>query len=96
LTIWHPPEQPFLKLNYDEASKNNPGIAGFGGVFHNSMGSILWIYYGNLGHTTNNVAELQALAKGLIIAKKKQLLAPSSRGRLQCCHPSLLKVAAGL
>lgn len=69
-TIWHPPEQPFHKLNYDGASKNNLGLIGFGGVFRNSMGSILWIYYGNLGHTTNNVTELQALARGLVIAKK--------------------------
>ena len=70
LTVWYPPDPPLLKLNYDGASKKNPGLAGFGGVFRNAQGIIMWIYYGNLGHTTNNVAEFQALAKGLDIAKQ--------------------------
>jgi hypothetical protein len=31
---WCPPPSGFLKLNFDGASKGNPGPAGFGGVFH--------------------------------------------------------------
>ena len=70
LNVWYPPDPPLLKLNHDGASKHNPGLAGFRGVFRNAQGIIMWIYYGNLGHNTNNVVEFQALSKGLDIAKQ--------------------------
>ena len=58
----------FIKLNFDGASKGNPGPAGGEGVFRNSQGEILHIYTINLGHSTNNSAELNAMVKGLNIA----------------------------
>lgn len=58
---WSPLEQGIIKLNYDGAAKGNPKLAGFGGVFRNAQGRILWIYEGNIGSSTNNVAELHAL-----------------------------------
>ena len=67
-TIWHPPDPNIIKLNYDGASKDNPSNAGFRGVFRNHKGMILWIYNGNIYYTTNNAAELQALAHGFDIA----------------------------
>jgi hypothetical protein len=30
---WSPPQPGFIKLNYDGASKGNPGQAGAGGIF---------------------------------------------------------------
>jgi hypothetical protein len=33
---WEPPPQGFIKLNYDGASKGNPGQAGAGGLFRDS------------------------------------------------------------
>ena len=30
---FNPPQQGFIKLNYDKASKGNPGQAGAGGIF---------------------------------------------------------------
>jgi len=45
-------------------------LAGIGGVFRNSHGEILHIFSESIGINSNNVAELQALLSGLVIAKK--------------------------
>jgi ribonuclease HI len=58
----------FIKVNFDGASKGNPGAVGFGVVFRNHQGNILLITTGNLGHTTNNAAELWGLTRGLQLA----------------------------
>ena len=65
---WSPPPSSFIKLNFDGASKGNPGHAGGGGVFWNSQGEIIQLYTINLGHSTNNAAELSAMVNGLNIA----------------------------
>ena len=52
-------------MNFDGASKGNPGPAGFGGIFRNSQGDALAIYYGSIGWDTNNSAELEGLWQGL-------------------------------
>jgi hypothetical protein len=51
---WSHPPKGFYKLNFDGASKGNPGPAGFGGVFRNSSGTILRIFFGTLGLDSNN------------------------------------------
>lgn len=66
---WHPPDKHILKLNYDGSAKGNLGVAGFGGVFKNSKGEIIWLYTGSLGIATNNATELHALEHGLDFAK---------------------------
>lgn len=65
LDSWNPPPASFIKLNFDGASKGNPGPTGRGGFFRNDRGEILYIYTLNMGHTTNNVVDLGALIKGL-------------------------------
>ena len=65
---WNTPPTSFIKLNFDDASKGNPGSTGRGGFFRNNKGEILYIYSSNLGYTINNVAELNALVEGLKIA----------------------------
>jgi ribonuclease HI len=55
-------------MNFDGASKGNPGATGFGVVFRNQQGNILLISVGSMGHTTNNVAKLWGLTRGLQIA----------------------------
>jgi hypothetical protein len=37
---WDPPPPRFLKINFDGASKGNPGLAGAGGIFWDSTGVI--------------------------------------------------------
>ena len=65
---WLPPPPVIFKLNFDGASKGNPGPAGFGGIFRNSQGDIQAIYYGSIGWDTNNSAELEGLWQGLNLA----------------------------
>jgi ribonuclease HI len=48
----------FCKLNFDGASKGNPGPAGFGAVFQNDQSHILHIITGGIGYDSNNATEL--------------------------------------
>jgi ribonuclease HI len=63
------PPQRFLKLNFDEASRGNPGPGGAEGIFRDSKGEIISLYTVVLGHTTNNRAKLAGLLAGLQWAK---------------------------
>eukprot|EP00253_Pinus_taeda_P019798 PITA_19798 len=62
------PKDNFIKLNFDGASKGNPGNAGFGGIFRDNQGNTRWIYAEWGGEMTNNEAELWAVHQGLRIA----------------------------
>eukprot|EP00253_Pinus_taeda_P002079 PITA_02079 len=65
---WKPPPKNHYKLNFDGASKGNPGTTGFGGIIRNHEGSHMQIYFGNIGWDTNNSAELEGLWQGLTLA----------------------------
>ena len=67
---WSPPPFPFIKLNFDGASKGNPGAAGYGVVFRDHLGHILLITAGYLGHSTNNAAELWGMIRVLHLASE--------------------------
>lgn len=56
-------------MNFDGASRGNPGIAGIRGVIRNHEGEILHIYCRALGEGTNNEMEFAALEQGLRILK---------------------------
>jgi ribonuclease HI len=71
LNIWTPPPEHYIKVNFDGASKGNPGPAGYGAVLRDSGGAILNLEAGYLGDTTNNVAELTGLMRGLQTAIDK-------------------------
>ena len=71
---WSPSSFPFIKLNFDGASKGNPGAAGFGVVFRDHQGQILLISAGYLGHSTNNAAELWGMIRGLQLAREHGFL----------------------
>jgi ribonuclease HI len=58
-------------VNFDGASKGNPGLAGYGVVLRNADGAIMGLEAGFLGETTNNVAELTGLLRGLQMALSK-------------------------
>ena len=66
---WCPPLQNSFKLNFDGASKGNPGSAGFGGIIRNHKGEYLLLFYGNIGWDTNNSAELEGLWQGLLLSQ---------------------------
>jgi len=69
-STWSPPSLPFIKLNFDGASKGNPGTAGYGAVFRDHLGHILLIAAGYLGHSKNNTTELWGLIRGLQLASE--------------------------
>ena len=58
---WTCPPKGIIKMNFDGASKGNPGRAGFGGCFRNYKGDLLGIFWGFIGEETNNVAEVEGL-----------------------------------
>jgi len=68
-----PPEHTF-KLNFDGASKGNPGKAGYGGIFRDHAGKHKLIYFGNIGWDTNNSAEMEGLWQGLLLARAHNYL----------------------
>ena len=55
------PQQGFLKLNYDGASKGNPIQAGAGGICWDFRGQFKRIYAIELGYASNNEVEITAV-----------------------------------
>eukprot|EP00253_Pinus_taeda_P017843 PITA_17843 len=70
---WTAPPTNSYKLNFDGASKGNPGKAGFGGIIRNHKGNDIQVYFGNIGWDTNNSAELEGLWQGLLVARSQNL-----------------------
>jgi ribonuclease HI len=52
-------------MNFDGASHGNPSPTGYGGVFRNDAGEIIFVYAGSLGTDTNNATELWELIRGI-------------------------------
>jgi hypothetical protein len=69
---WTPPPSGFLKLNFDGATKGNPGVAGAGGVIRDSGGNIIRLYTGSMGNSTNNT-KFGALELGLEILSRERM-----------------------
>ena len=75
---WDSPPVDWFKINFDETSKGNFGIAGYGIVIKNSYGEkvgCIAIPIGSqtIGSQTNHVAEACAALHGLIYAKSLNL-----------------------
>ena len=64
---WEKPQEGWVKLNTDEASKGNPGLAGCGGVVRNEDGRWIMGFARRIGVTTSFVAELWGLREGLFL-----------------------------
>jgi ribonuclease HI len=56
-----------------EATKGNPGVAGARGVIRESGGNIIRLYVGNMGNTTNNAMEFEAMELGLKILSRERM-----------------------
>jgi ribonuclease HI len=67
---WIPPEEGWVKLNFDGASRGNPGVAGIGGIIRNWKGEIISKFSQPIKPTTNNMAECLAALEGLKICKR--------------------------
>ncbi|XP_057865263.2 uncharacterized protein LOC131072959 [Cryptomeria japonica] len=63
--VWKPPKNGWFKLNFDGASKGNPGQAGIGCCLHNLDGTEVALRAKLVGIETNNRAEFMALVEGI-------------------------------
>lgn len=83
---WLPPSSHMFQLNFDGASKGNPGKAGFGGIFRDHKGAPLLTFLGSNGWDTNNSIELEGLWQGLLLAQKNGFFSAYYRRRLTDPH----------
>ena len=67
MNSWYQPPGETFKLNFDGSSKGNPGLVGFGGVCHDSTGSILYVFYGFIGIDSNNAVKSEWILQGVKI-----------------------------
>eukprot|EP00253_Pinus_taeda_P009198 PITA_09198 len=95
LTNWKPPPKNTYMLNFDGASKGNPGITGYGGVIRNAQGIPLQVYYGSIGWNTNNAAELEGLWRGLQIAQQQRYIPLIVEGDSQIIINMATKIQQG-
>ena len=95
-SLWSPPPFDFLKLNFDGASKGNPGAAGYGVVFRDYLGHIKAIGARPLGHSSNNVAELWGLISGLQMASQNNYTRLIVEGDSQIIIGLLRKIIHGV
>ena len=65
---WNAPLEPFIKLNTDGSLLDNLGLAGAGRLLHNSSGAWISGFSLHMGITSNNIAKLGAICKGLLLA----------------------------
>ena len=95
-------EAPVLKITawIDGAARGNPGPAGYGVYMKTDVGEIIEIS-GNLGKTTNNVAEYAGLLDALAVAAEEgareveiisdsELLVKQMLGVYRVKHPNLI------
>eukprot|EP00253_Pinus_taeda_P007787 PITA_07787 len=95
ITTWSPPPKITYILNFDGASKGNPGITGYGGIIRNSQGNSLKIYFGSIGWKTNNAAELEGLWQGLQIAQLQSFFPLIVEGDSQILINMAIKIQQG-
>eukprot|EP00253_Pinus_taeda_P003713 PITA_03713 len=92
---WTPPRLNTYMLNFDGASKGNPGNTGYGGAIRNSQGQPVKIYYGSIGWNTNNAAELEGLWRGLNLAYIQRLTPLIVEGDSQIIIDMITKIQQG-
>ena len=68
--LWFPPDQGFVKPNFDGANKGNPETTIFG-VFRDFSRIILHIFTGPFEKDSNNTVELHVMIQGIVIDSKE-------------------------
>lgn len=69
-----PPPPDFHKVNFDGASKGNPGHFGYGAIIRNNLGQIQILAVENLRCDTNNSTKIWGLLKGVQMALYQNLI----------------------
>ena len=67
IVYWCRPPLHCFKLNFDGASKANPGLGGGGGVIRDHFGNFVAAFSSGYGSCTNMYAEFHALKDGLYL-----------------------------
>ncbi|XP_057863873.1 uncharacterized protein LOC131071919 [Cryptomeria japonica] len=67
---WTPPEKGWIKINFDGASRGNPGPSGVGVIARDDHGNILAIAAKRMVDGSNNVAECQAAMEAILMVGK--------------------------
>ncbi|XP_059070572.1 uncharacterized protein LOC131860208 [Cryptomeria japonica] len=67
---WTPPEKGWTKINFDGASRGNPGTSSVGVIACDDRGNILAIAAKRLVDGSNNVAKCQAALEAILMARK--------------------------
>src|SRR5262249_6523790 len=97
-------------IHADGGSRGNPGPAGAGAVVRDERGAVIGEVAEFLGHTTNNVAEYTAIARGLallfstlggnakaadvVVRMDSKLVVEQMNGNYKIKHPNLKPLAA--
>lgn len=92
---WLPPPKHMIQLNFDGASKGNPGNVGFQGIFRDYKGAPLLTFLGSKGWDTNNSAGLEGLWQGLILAQNKGYFSLIIEGNSQIIINMVIKIMQG-
>jgi ribonuclease HI len=94
-----------IVLQFDGASKGNPGIGGSGAVLLNNGVIIHTAMYSHPNRVTNNVAEYRGLIIGLQMAIKNgyteihvegdsKLVIEQVFGKWKCAHPNMIPLCS--
>ncbi|GLJ36789.1 hypothetical protein SUGI_0741920 [Cryptomeria japonica] len=62
--VWTPPISRNFKINFDGASRGNPGKSGYGAIIRNEFCNFVGANYNPLGINTNNMAKMAGLLAG--------------------------------
>lgn len=89
------PRENFIKLNFDGASKGNPGEASYGGIFRDSNKQVRWIFEDWAREMTNNEAEFWAFHQGLRIVVRNGYMNLEVVGDSQIAIEMLKKLSNG-
>ncbi|XP_021741273.1 uncharacterized protein LOC110707562 isoform X2 [Chenopodium quinoa] len=86
------PTSQSCTIEFDGASKGNPGLSGAGAILRANGGSQVWLLREGVGIATNNVAEYRSVILGLRIALEKGFKHVNVRGdSLLVCNQILGK-----
>ncbi|XP_057841590.1 uncharacterized protein LOC131051202 [Cryptomeria japonica] len=70
---WKAPPMDWTKLNFDSASKGNPGESNIEAIIRDEQGNILHGLFGGIGVATNNEPKICALEVGLCLCIRQGL-----------------------